>query len=101
MERPRDEWVDGGMQIVTACRRFFSEMKVRARALTLASFNRSFRTLRTLFNCQDLDATCASLKESGFQLDGPTTRPWGERDALVVDPDGNLVEFGQAHGPKT
>jgi hypothetical protein len=23
-----------------------------------------------------------------------------ERDALVVDPDGNLVEFGQARGPE-
>jgi catechol 2,3-dioxygenase-like lactoylglutathione lyase family enzyme len=50
-------------------------------------------------DCQDLDATSVSLKESGFQVEGPTTRPWGERDALVVDPDGNLVEFGQAHEP--
>jgi catechol 2,3-dioxygenase-like lactoylglutathione lyase family enzyme len=51
-------------------------------------------------DCQDLDATCAVLKESGFQAEGPTTRAWGERDVLVVDPDGNLVEFGQAHGSK-
>ena len=51
-------------------------------------------------DCQDLDTTCASLEESGFQLEGPTTRAWGERDALAVDPDGNLVEFGQARGPK-
>jgi catechol 2,3-dioxygenase-like lactoylglutathione lyase family enzyme len=49
-------------------------------------------------DCQDLDAACALLNESGFQLDGPTTRAWGERDALVMDPDGNLVEFGQARG---
>jgi hypothetical protein len=48
----------------------------------------------------DLDATCAFLKESGFQPEGPTTRAWGERDALLVDPDYNLVEFGQAHRPK-
>src|SRR5215467_7852836 len=58
------------------------------------------RPFHVEIDCQDLDATCASLKESGFELEGPTTRPWGERDALVVDPDGNLVEFGQAHGPK-
>ena len=51
-------------------------------------------------DCQDLDITCALLKESGFQLDGPTARAWGERDALVVDPDGNLIEFGQARGSK-
>ena len=51
-------------------------------------------------DCQDLDTTCALLNESGFQLDGPTARAWGERDALVVDPDGNLVEFGQARGSR-
>jgi len=50
-------------------------------------------------DCQDLDGTCSLLKESGFQLGGPTARAWGERDAFVVDPDGNLVEFGQARGP--
>lgn len=52
-------------------------------------------------DCQDLDATCALLKESGFQPDGPTTRTWGKRDALVLDPDGNLVEFGQARAPSS
>ncbi|PYK52704.1 MAG: hypothetical protein DME48_14460 [Verrucomicrobia bacterium] len=58
------------------------------------------RAFHVEIDCQDLDATCALLKEAGFQPDGPTTRPWGERDALVTDPDGNLVEFGEAHGPK-
>ena len=56
------------------------------------------RPFHVEIDCQDLDATCALLKESGFEPEGPTTRPWGQRDALVVDPDGNLVEFGQAHG---
>jgi catechol 2,3-dioxygenase-like lactoylglutathione lyase family enzyme len=51
-------------------------------------------------DCQNLDATFAQLKESGFQTDGPTTRAWGERDVQVIDPDGNLVEFGQARGAK-
>jgi len=58
------------------------------------------RPFHVEIDCQDLDATSALLQESGFQLEGPTTRPWGERDALVVDPDGNLVEFGQARGPE-
>ena len=49
-------------------------------------------------DCDDLDASCAKLKKAGFDTDGPTTRPWGERDLLVLDPDGNLVEFGEAHG---
>jgi uncharacterized glyoxalase superfamily protein PhnB len=58
------------------------------------------RPFHVEIDCQDLDATCALLKEAGFQPEGPTTQPWGERDALMVDPDGNLVEFGQAHGPQ-
>jgi len=58
------------------------------------------RPFHVEIDCQDLDATCTLLKQAGFQLEGPTTRAWGERDALVIDPDGNLVEFGQAHGPK-
>jgi catechol 2,3-dioxygenase-like lactoylglutathione lyase family enzyme len=56
------------------------------------------RPFHVEIDCEDLDATCALLNEAGFQMEGPTTRPWGERDALLVDPDGNLVEFGQAHG---
>lgn len=51
-------------------------------------------------DCQDLDATCALLQQSGFQTDGPRTRAWGERDVLVIDPDGNLVEIGQARAAK-
>ena len=49
-------------------------------------------------DCDELDASCAQLKEAGFETEGPTTRPWGERDLLVLDPDGNLVEFGEARG---
>jgi uncharacterized glyoxalase superfamily protein PhnB len=51
-------------------------------------------------DCQNLDAVCVDLKEAGFEVEGPTTRAWGERDALLVDPDGNLVEFGQARSGK-
>jgi hypothetical protein len=36
------------------------------------------------------------LQELGVKTEGPPTdRPWGERDLWVIDPDGNLVEFGQ------
>jgi catechol 2,3-dioxygenase-like lactoylglutathione lyase family enzyme len=57
------------------------------------------RPFHVEIDCEDLDATCTGLKQAGFELDGPTTRSWGMRDALVTDPDGNLVEFGQARGP--
>ena len=58
------------------------------------------RPFHVEIDCEDLDATCALLKGSGFQPEGPTSRAWGERDALVVDPDGNLIEFGQVHAPR-
>lgn len=44
----------------------------------------------------DLDATVEQLRGLGFEVDGPTQRQWGERDALVLDPDGNLLEFAAA-----
>jgi catechol 2,3-dioxygenase-like lactoylglutathione lyase family enzyme len=49
-------------------------------------------------DCQNLDATYAKLRELGIETNGPTTSPWGERDVQVIDPDGNLEEFGQARG---
>lgn len=44
----------------------------------------------------DLDAAAVALRELGIEIDGPTARAWGERDILVHDPDGNLLEFGSA-----
>lgn len=41
----------------------------------------------------DLDAAAVALRELGIEADGPTTRAWGERDVLVHDPDGYLLEF--------
>ena len=44
----------------------------------------------------DLDAAAMALRQLGIEADGPTTRDWGERDVLVQDPDGYLLEFGTA-----
>ena len=41
----------------------------------------------------DLEAAAADLRRLGFEIDGPTRRQWGEEDVLLVDPDGNLLEF--------
>jgi catechol 2,3-dioxygenase-like lactoylglutathione lyase family enzyme len=41
----------------------------------------------------DLDAAAAELRALGVEVDGPAMRRWGERDALVRDPDGDLLEF--------
>lgn len=45
----------------------------------------------------DLDAGVADLKQLGLEVDGPTQRPWGQRDAHVQDPDGDLLEFAAPH----
>lgn len=40
----------------------------------------------------DCDAAVARLKASGVTVvQEPATQPWGERMAIVVDPDGNPV----------
>ncbi len=44
----------------------------------------------------DLDAAVDLLRQRGIEGDGPTVRTWGERDFLVTDPDGNLLEFSAA-----
>src|SRR5947208_14949672 len=58
------------------------------------------RAFHAEIDCQDLDATCALLKEAGFQPDGPTTRPWRERDTLVSEPEAYVVRFGIGSVPK-
>jgi catechol 2,3-dioxygenase-like lactoylglutathione lyase family enzyme len=51
------------------------------------------RPFHVEFEVPDLDAAASELRQLGIQADGPTVRPWGERDVLVRDPDGNLLEF--------
>jgi catechol 2,3-dioxygenase-like lactoylglutathione lyase family enzyme len=54
--------------------------------------------LHVEFEVPDLDATAAQLRDLSMTIDGPAQRKWGERDILVQDPDGNLLEFGTAQG---
>ena len=43
----------------------------------------------------DLDRMYQQLLDAGVKTQGPPSRrPWGERDLLVLDPDGNMLEFG-------
>lgn len=44
------------------------------------------------FNVPDVDMAVAELAADGFEIvTAPTDRDWGERNAVVRDPDGNLV----------
>lgn len=48
----------------------------------------------------DLDAMYAHLREQGIEPNSPPkVEPWGETDFRVIDPDGNIVEFGLADDP--
>jgi catechol 2,3-dioxygenase-like lactoylglutathione lyase family enzyme len=52
------------------------------------------------FDSADLDAMYAQLRENGLEPESPPQeRPWGQRDFLAIDPDGNMVEFGQMEAP--
>ena len=39
--------------------------------------------------CGDLDAVVTRLRDAGVAVDGPHERPWGWREARLVDPAGN------------
>jgi lactoylglutathione lyase len=44
---------------------------------------------------EDVDALCAELAERGASIVyGPVDRPWGVRNAGLVDPDGHIWQFG-------
>jgi lactoylglutathione lyase len=43
----------------------------------------------------DVDAAVADLREAGVRIVAePVDRPWGERVASIVDPDGYVVHVG-------
>ena len=47
------------------------------------------------FDSPDVDATYEQLMANGLTPESPPVdRPWGQRDFLAIDPDGNMVEFG-------
>lgn len=49
------------------------------------------------FRVPDLDALVATWTgRGGSVVDAPSDRPWGERMAVVRDPDGHLVCLSQA-----
>jgi len=46
------------------------------------------------FAVADLDEAYAGLRKRGIEPNGqPRQRSWGERTFVVVDPDGNQIEF--------
>jgi uncharacterized glyoxalase superfamily protein PhnB len=48
-------------------------------------------------NTVDCDAALAALRADGFEpVEGPIDQPWGERVAMVIDPDGHRLYIASA-----
>ncbi len=63
-------------------------------------FQPGTRRFGCYFDCRDVDALYAELKPKLDRLDrgdvhGPADKPYGQRELLVLGPDGNLIAFGQ------
>ena len=64
-------------------------------------FQPGTRRFAYYFDCRDVDALHAELKDKLDRLPegdvhGPADKPYGQRELLVLAPDGNLIAFGQA-----
>jgi catechol 2,3-dioxygenase-like lactoylglutathione lyase family enzyme len=64
-------------------------------------FQPGTRRFACYFDCRDVDSLHAELKPKLDRLPqgdvhGPADKPYGQRELLVLGPDGNLIAFGQA-----
>lgn len=64
-------------------------------------FQPGTRRFAYYFDCRDVDALHAELKPKldllpAGDVHGPADKPYGQRELLVLAPDGNLIAFGQA-----
>ena len=44
----------------------------------------------------DADALAAEWLEAGVDVGAPEDTPWGQREGVMIDPDGNIIRFGSA-----
>ena len=42
----------------------------------------------------DADALAAEWREAGADIRSPEDTPWGQREGVMIDPDGNMIRFG-------
>jgi len=64
-------------------------------------FQPGTRRFAYYFDCRDVDSLYAELKPNLDRLGdgdvhGPADKHYGQRELLVLAPDGNLIAFGQA-----
>ena len=64
-------------------------------------FQPGTRRFAYYFDCRDVDSLYEELKPRldempSDDVHGPADKPYGQRELLVLAPDGNLIAFGQA-----
>jgi predicted enzyme related to lactoylglutathione lyase len=42
----------------------------------------------------DADALAAEWRGAGVDVGSPEDTPWGKREGVIIDPDGNIIRFG-------
>lgn len=42
----------------------------------------------------DADALAAEWRETDADVRSPEDTPWGQREGVMIDPDGNIIRFG-------
>lgn len=42
----------------------------------------------------DADSLAAEWREAGAEVSLPENTPWGRREGVIRDPDGNIIRFG-------
>ena len=47
----------------------------------------------------DADVLAAAWRAAGAEVRGPEDTPWGQREGVTVDPDGNTIRFGSPLEP--
>jgi len=44
----------------------------------------------------DIDTLYSTIRDLGIKTTGLETKPWGQREFALLDPDNNLLTFGQS-----
>lgn len=55
---------------------------------------RHWTPLTAYLYVDDADALASDWREAGVEVGSPEDTPWGRREGVVIDPDGNIIRFG-------
>jgi len=58
------------------------------------------RTSAAYLFVEDADALAEEWRSAGAEVHGPEDTEWGQHEAAMVDPDGNVIRFGSPLSPR-